>query len=181
MMCTASGAVYAWGRGTSGALGVVSLGCAGVPQPLRCLALGGVKIAAVACGAEHSLLLAHGGALYACGLGKRGQLGLGSTESAQSPQKVSIPARLGPVVSISCGANHSLAIMRDGTMVTAGAYDAGALGQGQNRLDEAFDSVYFGGVNMTGFAGDRRMRENRPGRRVREERHFSAAESGGRW
>ena len=40
-----------------------------------------MKVAAVACGAEHTLLLSRSGELYAFGSGKRGQLGLGPVHS----------------------------------------------------------------------------------------------------
>ena len=91
MMLTASGDVYAWGRGLSGCLGVVALGCAGIPQPISCLSLAGIKIALISCGGEHSFLIATDGQLYSCGSNKRGQLGLGGItpeENVTLPQRV---------------------------------------------------------------------------------------------
>lgn len=54
---TKEGTVFAWGRGTTGCLGVGAIGCSGRPILLRALELGGKVIVSISCGAEHSALL----------------------------------------------------------------------------------------------------------------------------
>ena len=60
----------------------------------------------LSCGAEHTCLLSDAGALYSCGAGKRGQLGLGHTDNSVLPQRVA-GVRGGSATrcaaSVSCG------------------------------------------------------------------------------
>lgn len=49
--------------------------------PRRVTSLGDARVRAVACGAAHTVLVTTAGQVAACGLGKQGQLGLGSTAS----------------------------------------------------------------------------------------------------
>ena len=69
----ASGAVYSWGQGGHGQLGLGSRSLeAATPQPLARLA--GVGVAAVSAGENHSLVLSSGGHLYTFGDGRHGKL-----------------------------------------------------------------------------------------------------------
>ena len=130
-LCTEDGEVYAWGRGVAGCLGVGATGCAGHPMPVRSLALGKVKITSLSCGAEHTCLISDAGALYSCGAGKRGQLGLGHTDNSALPQRVA-GVRGGSATrcaaSVSCGGYHTAVLLKDGSLFTCGAHDNGVLG-----------------------------------------------------
>lgn len=129
-LCTEDGEVYAWGRGLVGCLGVAATGCAGHPMQLRALALGKVKVTTLSCGAEHTCMLTSTGTLYACGSGKRGQLGLGHTEAAVLPQHVNTPRRA-IAATVSCGGYHTAVLLKDGSLFTCGAHDNGVLGHSQ--------------------------------------------------
>ena len=91
---------------------------------LRALALGKVKVTTLSCGAEHTCMLTSTGTLYACGSGKRGQLGLGHTEAAVLPQHVNTPRRA-IAATVSCGGYHTAVLLKDGSLFTCGAHDNG--------------------------------------------------------
>jgi alpha-tubulin suppressor-like RCC1 family protein len=131
LLCTHEGQVWAWGRGVSGCLGAGPSGCTAQPIQLRSLELGGLRVATLACGGEHSAILTEPGALYTFGLGKRGQLGTGSTDSCQLPVKVSWSQRLpNRAVQVSCGASHTGLVLVDGSLLTCGSSEQGVLGHG---------------------------------------------------
>ncbi|CAM9822951.1 unnamed protein product, partial [Phaeothamnion confervicola] len=83
-MCVAAdGAVFGFGWGEGGCLGLGDVGSVLLPQAVPSVdsgALGaiGARVVDVACGLEHSLLLTSAGQLLACGHGTGGRLGLGS-------------------------------------------------------------------------------------------------------
>jgi E3 ubiquitin-protein ligase HERC2 len=81
----------------------------GLPRKIE--ALEGVRIVDGAAGGAHTLLLSAKGTLYAFGRGRNGQLGqpIASASYKTTPVEVSMPA---PIVSISAGENHSLAIVK---------------------------------------------------------------------
>ena len=90
-----------------------------------------MKITSLSCGAEHTCLLSDVGALYSCGAGKRGQLGLGHTDNSVLPQRVA-GVRGGSATrcaaSVSCGGYHTAVLLVDGSLFTCGAHDNGVLG-----------------------------------------------------
>ena len=71
---------------------------------------------ALSCGAEHTCLISDAGALYSCGAGKRGQLGLGHTDNSVLPQRVDTRLRGGSAtrcaVAVSCGGYHTAVLLR---------------------------------------------------------------------
>jgi alpha-tubulin suppressor-like RCC1 family protein len=88
-----------------------------------------VRVARVACGEGHRLLLTTGGSVYAFGDGKNGRLGLGDERSSATPRCiVSLAARR--FVDISAGAYHSAAVSDDGRLFTWGQGKYGQLGHG---------------------------------------------------
>ena len=130
LLVTTEGEAFAWGRGTSGCLGVIATGCAGAPLALRALALGGVSVASVACGAEHSCVISTEGALFSFGANKRGQLGIGSIENSAIPQRVVVLRKENTIRLASCGTQHTLIVTDEGGLYSCGAQDQGVLGQG---------------------------------------------------
>jgi IPT/TIG domain/Regulator of chromosome condensation (RCC1) repeat len=89
---------------------------------------GSSGVSAVAAGGRHSLALLSNGTVMAWGDDASGQLGDGSSESVSStPVAVS---GLSGVVAIAAGAEHSLALLSNGTVMAWGANESGQLGTG---------------------------------------------------
>ncbi len=90
--------------------------------------------AVVSCGAHHSMCMSRRGELFAWGLGKSGELGLGRF----TPIEVSVPRQCPlahvRIVSVACGASHTLAIGESGSLWSCGKNSSGQLGFG-NLLD----------------------------------------------
>eukprot|EP01029_Cantina_marsupialis_P007445 TRINITY_DN18269_c0_g2_i1.p1 TRINITY_DN18269_c0_g2~~TRINITY_DN18269_c0_g2_i1.p1 ORF type:complete len:1058 (-),score=253.66 TRINITY_DN18269_c0_g2_i1:105-3278(-) len=124
MAITVSGSVLAWGWNKYGQLGinehtdVVSTPTVvDAPEPMK----------KVCCGQQHSLLLSKSGKVYACGQGKRGQLGTNIVDDRFSP--VIIPSLKNiKVIDIACGDSHSLVLLEDGRVMAFGAGESGQLG-----------------------------------------------------
>jgi len=83
-----------------------------------------------ACGAAHGLSRDADGKVFAWGWNSHGQLGTGDTEDLEQARIV-VPLQSHRVVSISCGAGHSLAVTHDGAVFAWCAGSAGQLGLGE--------------------------------------------------
>lgn len=70
-----------------------------------------------------------GANVYASGRNADGQLGTGSKTTVSTPVQVSL-AFPSPVVKVESGTNHSLALLKDGTVWGVGRNDVGQLGDG---------------------------------------------------
>ena len=104
-----------------------------------------LQIKEVAGGNHHSLCLASSGRVITFGRGDSGQLGntdnrpeVGYCE--EKPVKIYMPndnendvQPKDPVSTISCGANHNLAITKNGDLYTWGYGDMNALGHGDDK------------------------------------------------
>lgn len=112
--------LFAFGKGNFGSLGLGGTIFAAAPRPINKLAH--QKIVSVACGIHHTLALSDIGDVYSWGRGFEGQLGLlPNVESSSTPQyiphffkydnskDVKILQKT-PIISIACGAYHSIAI-----------------------------------------------------------------------
>lgn len=82
---------------------------------------------AVSCGTYHILLLKEDSTLWSMGSNEFGQLGIGDTISAFSPQLLDSTLKW---EKIQAGSHHSAAIKNDGTLWTWGVNDKGQLGVG---------------------------------------------------
>lgn len=100
-----------------------------IPRPVSALA--GQRVAAVACGDTHTLVLLDQGKLLAFGRGQNGQLGLGRREDSLAPQEVTTLSG-SEVVGIACGAEHSLCVTATGKAYAWGWGRYGNLGSGTN-------------------------------------------------
>lgn len=117
------GNVWAWGRGSSGQLGLSS---SQANSPVRVPGLS--NVVAVSGGYGHSLALKSDGTVWAWGANDFGQLGNGSTSGSNLPFKV---PGLSDVVAIAAGLYHSLATKSDGSVWAWGLGTTGALGTGE--------------------------------------------------
>ncbi|WFE34576.1 hypothetical protein [Micromonospora sp. WMMD975] len=106
-------------------------------------------VIATAAGFGHSLALRSDGTVVAWGYNDIGQLGDGTTTDRPTPVRVCAVDQTAPctrfldqVVAIAADANsfHSIALLRDGTVVTWGANDWGQLGNGRDGIS-AFRST----------------------------------------
>lgn len=90
------------------------------------LALKREKIASVACGFIHTVVLSTNGSVYNTGGGDQGQLGLGDRQDRFSFHKVE---RLsGKIVAIACGYSHTALLTEGGELLTCGNGIHGQLG-----------------------------------------------------
>jgi alpha-tubulin suppressor-like RCC1 family protein len=121
----ADGTVVAWGANGYGQLGDGETSMSSVPVAVE--GLSGVK--AISAGADHSLALLTDGTVMAWGDNESGQLGIGSSvEDVEAPVAVK---GLSGVKAISAGADHSLALLTDGTVMAWGENESGQLGDGK--------------------------------------------------
>lgn len=127
-LCVAAGgAAFAFGCGSFGRLGHGD--CKPRTTPARVEALGGHRVVGAAAGGSHTLLLTDEGAVFACGAGWWGRLGLGDTEHRGTPQRVR-GLRAVRVVEVAAGEHHSLARCESGAVYSWGHGQHGKLGHG---------------------------------------------------
>jgi hypothetical protein len=121
-----NGTVVTWGSNFVGQLGNGELeGKSTVPSEVHNLS----EVTAIACGTAFSLALRKNGTVMGWGNDTDGQLGNGSP-----PIEVTTPVlalNLSEVVAIAAGGRHSLAVLRNGTLMTWGDNEFGELGDGQ--------------------------------------------------
>ena len=141
-----NGEVWTWGRNTYGQLGhSSSLLSNENPEKLLLKDVG--KIIAVAAGDHHTLIVNESGEVWAWGKNGYGQLGspvgTGTPLSTVNPTRV--PGLVG-VVAVAAGAEHSVALNRDGTVWTWGRNSFGQLGNGET-TDVNYSPVMVSGLN----------------------------------
>ncbi|WP_327324223.1 CAP domain-containing protein [Streptomyces sp. NBC_01210] len=120
------GSVWAWGDNWAGQLGDGT-----TTRRLTRVMVGGVAdVIGIAAGVYYSLALKRDGTVWAWGINHYGELGIGSTDPLPSHFQPVPVAIEGAVAAIAAGMNHSLALMRDGTVWAWGLNSAGQLGDG---------------------------------------------------
>jgi alpha-tubulin suppressor-like RCC1 family protein len=115
----------AWGQNTYGQLGNASTEPSYVPEPVSGLSY----VTAVAGGTRHSLALLSNGTVMAWGADEWGQLGGGGEALTMSDVPIQVPG-LTNVKAIAAGANFSLALLGNGTVMAWGGNESGQLGDG---------------------------------------------------
>jgi alpha-tubulin suppressor-like RCC1 family protein len=119
---TAEGDVYSWGRGAWGRLGHGDeLDCLS-PTMLTRTALANSPAVCVAAGKFHSAAVTSDGSVWLWGWGEWGQLGAGDTHNRPTPARLKPEVAFGDsrVMTVSCGAFHSLAATEEGAAYTWG-------------------------------------------------------------
>jgi alpha-tubulin suppressor-like RCC1 family protein len=136
---TAGGRLYTWGYGCYGQLGHGDTGNSLVPTVVGAGAFGapeGGRVVMAACGSWHTLVVTQEGALWACGLGCKGQLGLNDTDSRHAFERVGAEVFGGArVVAAAAGEAHSAAVTEDGALWTWGSGHRGRLGHGDGNQE----------------------------------------------
>jgi len=131
--------VLSWGAGDHGQLGHEKVApidkrapCQSIPKKVSCLLF--AKVASVAAGWGHALVLTAVGKVYSMGCNVNGQLGHGDEEGRPAPTLLGKKGDklLGDTIVefVACGADHSLAVAADGALFTWGLGDSGQLGHG---------------------------------------------------
>jgi alpha-tubulin suppressor-like RCC1 family protein len=129
---TDSGAVFTWGRPSSGALGHANA-APGIPTAVDPAHFKGEKVVSVEAGRGHTLALTASGKVFSWGSGTDGALGHGDKIARREPTEVTGVAAAGGgrAVAIACGRDFSMVLLEDGTLQSFGADDYGQLGQGR--------------------------------------------------
>ncbi len=84
----------------------------------------------ISCGQYHTMVLMDDGSIYGCGSNTYGQLGNGFSEDNISTFTIMTNTTGKTPVSISCGENHTLVLMDDGSIYGCGYNTYGQLGNG---------------------------------------------------
>ncbi len=137
------GQLYTFGLNKAGQLGLGNgSGSVTTPQWVAHLHTGGHKVAKVSCGFHHTMIIAvpiHAirvfqTALFTCGWGEHGRLGLGDEDERLLPTMVKFATPFHPL-HISAGEQHSLASGKEGCY-SWGSNTMGQLGIGNPSITE---------------------------------------------
>ncbi|KAG8482491.1 hypothetical protein CXB51_024451 [Gossypium anomalum] len=123
------GALYGWGWGRYGNLGLGDRNDRLVPEKVS--TLNEEKMNMVACGWRHTISVSVTGGLYTYGWSKYGQLGHGDFDDHLVPYKVEALAD-GSIKQISGGWRHTMALTSDGKLYGWGWNKFGQVGVGDN-------------------------------------------------
>ena len=94
-----------------------------------------LQVSNIACGQYHTACCTLDGELFAWGLNRDGQLGLGDSANRQQPCRVPLPHD-GPCVQVACGGRHMFVLGAYGEVSSCGCNSHGQLGQGSSRGKE---------------------------------------------
>ena len=121
MAVSVNGALFSWGDGCSGKLGLGDRNQRLEPALVGAEELFGTPVVMAACGGAHSMAATEEGALFAWGYGGGGRLGAKDTSNKLVPTRVRTNL-LGnsKVVVASAGSSHSSALTEDGCLYTWG-------------------------------------------------------------
>lgn len=136
LVLTREGNIFGWGDNTRGQLGNFSNNSSAVPVATTMTnILAGQRIVTVAAGGFHSVALARSGLVFCWGVNDHGQLGTGDGASYNQPAVVldaGTPMAGKPIVAISAGHQHTLALAADGQVFAWGDNSFGQLGNGSS-------------------------------------------------
>jgi autotransporter-associated beta strand protein len=139
--------VTAWGMNSDGRLGVGDMNSpVNWAKAVQGIPLG-YTVTGLSAGGTHSLILA-GGQVYAAGSDRYGQLGQGGTNRVNRSSFTNVFASpSNPVVAVSAGGNHSLAVTQSGDVYACGDNTYGQLGQSNSPVNSAiWLKVHFQGL-----------------------------------
>jgi alpha-tubulin suppressor-like RCC1 family protein len=126
------GAVFSWGNNRDGQLGLGGAASGGfVRSPRAVDALAGSSVVAIAAGYFHTVALVADGSLRTFGASNVGQAGTptGVDGFGAFPSPIR-PAGIDSVAAVAAGQYHTLALRRDGTVLSWGNASEGRLGDG---------------------------------------------------
>ena len=121
--------VYSWGQGVLGQLGHSDEKTQ--RQPRLVVPFLGVHVKQVSCGNQHSAVLLESGEIFTFGRGNFGQLGQGTSVTANVSTPAIVAGLQGKAVKmIACGWHHTCALLDNGQLFTWGSGEYGRLGHG---------------------------------------------------
>eukprot|EP00877_Chromochloris_zofingiensis_P012093 jgi/Chrzof1/7137/Cz02g12140.t1 len=161
MALASDGSLYTWGHGAYGQLGHVALEAVQavmpqqtivlpVPKKIACLNPGSLepanRVTAIAGGKHHSMAVTVGGRLMGFGRNTSGELGTGDTINRWGPTDIKFSRSKEPecvyrTAQVTCGANHSLALVTYRGKLTT--YATGANGWGELGLGDQHERTRF--------------------------------------
>ena len=121
-----NGALWAWGLGFSGQLGLGDTNDRLVPTLVGAEEVfGGSQVRTIACGNEHTLAVTEAGELWVWGQGAQGRLGLNDGQDRLVPTRVD-PQHFAhaPISAVAAGQSHSAAVTAGGALYTWGKGEA---------------------------------------------------------
>ena len=108
------GAVYGWGKNNFGQLGVGDTDDR--PHPTQLKSIRFLRVAFVACGADHTTALTRDGGVFTFGAGMYGQLGHGTAANEMLPRQV-MELMGSTVTQISCGRYAQLFLTENNLLI----------------------------------------------------------------
>jgi hypothetical protein len=120
------GALWAWGEGFYGQLGLGDTNNRLVPTLVGAEEVfGGSQVRTIACGRDHTLAVTEAGELWVWGQGVQGQLGLNDGQDRLVPTRVD-PQHFAhaPISTVAAGFDHSAAVTAGGALYTWGRGEA---------------------------------------------------------
>jgi alpha-tubulin suppressor-like RCC1 family protein len=126
---TSDGLVWTWGCGARARLGLNDERDQVAPRQIMG-PFGGSGAVMMSAGGAHTMLVMSDGALWGCGYGGYGQLGLGDCANRQVPARVGTGEAFGQskVLTVACGIAHTMAVTEDGGLWSWGRGYRGRLG-----------------------------------------------------
>ena len=141
------GSLKCWGRNDHGQLGRGSDGATLLAPSAGAINLGAGRTASmVAVGGRHVCAILDDGSVACWGRNHKGQLGTGNNNNSNTPQSVNLGERTAQV--IKAGADHTCAVLDNGSLVCWGLNASGQLGIG-NRIDSNTPQTVNLGSNRT--------------------------------
>jgi len=146
--------LVSWGDGSSGQLGHRVKESVDDPNVIEALSTKNVR--AISSGRSHVAAITEEGHVYVWGDGSSYQLGLGENRTQSSSPYLVTSLRLTPIVSISCGSEHTVAVTAQGGLYVWGSNKKGQLGIGQDKGHAAYPVEVTGLPNpiLSAVAGD---------------------------
>lgn len=133
------GDLYTWGRNTEGQIGNGTVGSGRGVANIS--GLSGIKFDKIFSGTTSMFATTEDGDLYAWGDNRYGQLGLGGRFNRTGPRKVEgLPGR---VVQVDNGEEHTVVLLENGDVYTAGADTFGQLGLKAEPSEISFQEIPF--------------------------------------
>jgi alpha-tubulin suppressor-like RCC1 family protein len=151
----ATTSVMSWGDNSAGELGNGTL----TPSTKPVAVGGSGGITAISSSGRHVLALTSGGAVLAWGNDTAGQLGNGAASANDDAENPATVNGLTGVTQVSAGAEHSLALLSDGTVEAWGDNSAGELGNGTTTSSDV-------PVPVTGLTGVKYVAAGQQGQAV---------------
>ncbi len=150
---TSGGGVWTWGWGACGCLGHNDEQDQLVPRELEGQ-FGGARALSLAAGCAHTMVVTTCGAVWGCGRGEDGQLGVGDWADRYAPVRVGGEEAFGQsnVRKVACGNAHTVAVTEEGAVWSWGCGEGGRLGhndEDDRLVPTRVGRERFGGAKIT--------------------------------